>query len=110
MDSVYKKKSLEQQIMKLAQQVTEALKSIGVNKQSTQLKVILMDAVRKASDAALDKAWPAGVSLRGLEKSMPVLSRSSSGEFEAGVIVRVKANGNYDIEKRVDDVSAPAVD
>lgn len=50
MDSVYKKKSLEQQIMKLGMQITEALRGVGVNKQSTQVKVILMDAVRKASD------------------------------------------------------------
>jgi hypothetical protein len=40
---------------------------------------------------------------------MRVKSRSSnSGEFELGVIVRVKANGNYDIEKRVDDVIIPS--
>jgi len=106
MDSVYKKKSLEQQIMKLGIQVAEALRSVGVNKQSTQVKVILMDAVRKASDSALHKAWPAAVHLRGFEKNMPVRSRPTpSSDFELGVIVRVKANGNYDIEKRVDDLS-----
>eukprot|EP00615_Pteridomonas_danica_P002185 CAMPEP_0114348630 /NCGR_PEP_ID=MMETSP0101-20121206/14856_1 /TAXON_ID=38822 ORGANISM="Pteridomonas danica, Strain PT" /NCGR_SAMPLE_ID=MMETSP0101 /ASSEMBLY_ACC=CAM_ASM_000211 /LENGTH=246 /DNA_ID=CAMNT_0001486659 /DNA_START=140 /DNA_END=880 /DNA_ORIENTATION=+ len=106
MDSVYKKKSLEQQIMKLGMQITDALRSVGVNKQSTQVKVILMDAVRKASDAALHNAWPAAVHLRGFEKNMPVRSRSTSGgEFENGIIVRVKANGNYDIEKRVDELS-----
>lgn len=66
MDSVYKKKSLEQQIMKLGMQITEALRGVGVNKQSTQVKVILMDAVRKASDEALQNAWPAAVHLRGL--------------------------------------------
>jgi Arc/MetJ family transcription regulator len=105
-DSVYKKKSLEQQIMKLGIQITEALRNIGVNKQSTQVKVILMDAVRKASDTALNNAWPAAVHLRGLEKNMPVRSRpAGGGDFENGVIVRVKANGNYDIEKRVDDLS-----
>jgi hypothetical protein len=65
MDSVYKKKSLEQQIMKLGIQITEALRGVGVNKQSTQVKVILMDAVRKASDEALHNAWPAAVHLRG---------------------------------------------
>ena len=65
MDSVFKKKSLEQQITKLSIQVTEALRSMGVNKQSTQVKVTLMDAVRKASDVALSKAWPAAVHLRG---------------------------------------------
>jgi len=105
MDSVFKKKSLEQQITKLSIQVTEALRSMGVNKQSTQIKVTLMDAVRKASDVALSKAWPAAVHLRGLEKNMPVRSRAStSGEFELGIIVRVKANGNYDIEKRVENL------
>ena len=45
-------------------------------------------------------------SLTGFEKNMPVRSRSpNGGEYELGVVVRVKANGNYDIEKRVDDVS-----
>lgn len=91
--------------MKLAQQVSDALKGVGVNKQSTQVKVILMDAVRRASDAALEKNWPAAVRLRGFEKNMPVRSRSpNGGEYELGVVVRVKANGNYDIEKRVDDL------
>jgi len=64
-DSVYMKKSLEQQINKLAQQVVEALKGQGVNKQSTAVKVILSDAVRKSSDDALRKKWPAAVDLRG---------------------------------------------
>jgi hypothetical protein len=106
MDSVYQKKTLDQQIMKLAQQVTEGLRSVGVNKQSTQIKVILMDAVRKASHTALAKTWPAAVFLRGLEKNMKVRSRATNdGEFEFGFVVRVKANGNYDIEKRVDDLS-----
>ncbi len=108
MDSVYKKKSLEQQVSKLAMQVAEGLKSVGVSKQSTQIKVILMDACRKSTDAALARAWPAAVSLRGCEKNMRVRSRATSeAEFELGVIVRVKANGNYDIEKRVDDVRVP---
>lgn len=36
---------------------------------------------------------------------MPVQSRASAiGEFERGLIVRVKANGNYDVEKRVEDL------
>ena len=96
MDSVYKKKSLDQQVMKLAQQITEALKTKGVVVQSTQVKVLLMDAVRRSSDSALAKSWPAAVSLRGFEKNMPVRSRASaSGEFELGIVTRVKANGNY---------------
>ena len=43
--------------------------------------------------------------LQGFEKNMPVLSRvSANGEFERGLIVRVKANGNYDVEKSVEDL------
>ncbi len=104
-DSVYKKKSLEQQLTQCAQQVSSALRGQGVEKQPTQIRVILSDAVRKASDIALSKSWPAAVHLRGLEKGEPVRSASSSsGDLEKGVIVRVKANGNYDIEKRVDDL------
>lgn len=44
--------------------------------------------------------------MAGFEKNMPVKSRAASGgEFESGIIVRVKANGNYDIEKRVEEVN-----
>ena len=36
---------------------------------------------------------------------MPVQSRASAtGEFERGLVVRVKANGNFDVEKRVEDL------
>jgi len=42
---------------------------------------------------------------QGFEKNMPILSRASaSGDFERGLIVRVKANGNYDVEKSVEDL------
>ena len=60
-DSVYKKKSLEQQLTQCAQQVSSALRGQGVEKQPTQIRVILSDAVRKASDIALSKSWPAAV-------------------------------------------------
>ena len=105
-DSRYKKKSLEQQITQCALQVAMALNDAGVMKQATQVKVVLSDAVRKASDRALMASWPAAVSLRGLEKGEPVRSRvTSDADMELGVIVRVKANGNYDIEKRVEALS-----
>ena len=79
---------------------------MGINVQMTTLKVILEDAVRRSSDRALHEAWPGVVQLRGLEKGMRVLSRVSfDPHYSPGIITRVRTNGNYDIEKRVDELS-----
>lgn len=104
-DVVYMKKSLEQQITQCAQQVATALNDAGVKTQATKVKVVLSDAVRKSSDRVLMASWPAAASLRGLEKGEPVRSRETpDGDMELGIIVRVKSNGNYDIEKRVENL------
>ena len=105
-DAIYKNKVLEQQLTQCAAQVSKGLQSEGIDKQSSEIRVILFDAVRRASDKALRQSWPTAVSLRGYEKQMACLSRATpSSEFERGMIVRVKANGNYDVEKKVVDLS-----